>query len=89
MISGREDVFVTKKSPKILIPSSTMYTLNVLWASPPKPEHPQWASPPKNIMSAPGWGDAPTFGPRVGGTPKIAVEPKIEQGFHSAAGDPR
>ena len=32
-------------------------------------------------------GGAPTFGPRVGGTPKIAVEPKMEQGFHSAAYD--
>ena len=29
-------------------------------------------------------GGAPTFEPRVGGgTPKIAVERKMEQGFHS------
>ena len=29
-------------------------------------------------------GGTPTFGPRVGGgTPKIAVERKMEQGFHS------
>ena len=30
-----------------------------------------------------GGGGAPTFAPRVGGTPKIAVERKIEQGFQS------
>ena len=34
-----------------------------------------------------GGGDTPTFGPRVEGTPKIAVERKMEQGFHSGAED--
>ena len=28
-------------------------------------------------------GSTPTFGPRVGVIPKIAVERKLEQGFHS------
>ena len=28
-------------------------------------------------------GGTPAFEPRVGGTPKIAVERKMEQGFHS------
>ena len=36
-------------------------------------------------MAAPGGGGGvtPTFGPRGGGTPEIAVEGKMEQGFHS------
>ena len=32
-------------------------------------------------------GGTPTFEPRVGGTPKIAVERKMEQGFHSGGYD--